>query len=151
MNEELTNQKPSLTLGMLLKVGFGRKIVFLVVAIVTSVFLFCSLHFLYSKNNRAYSTSYNYDSRAIQNDKYLDGSAFVLSSIISLDNLNEIKASKNIYQNINTTSIVENNAITLENVTDEKTGVSSIVLSILGNIKSASSLLLISFTSSKKL
>ncbi len=130
MNEELTNQKPSLTLGMLLKVGFGRKIVFLVVAIVTSIFLFCSLHFLYSQNNRAYSTSYNYDSRTIQNDKYLDGSAFVLSSIISLDNLNEIKASKNIYQNINTTSIVENNAITLENVTDEKTGVSSIVLSI---------------------
>jgi len=130
MNEELTNQKPSLTLGALLKVGFGRKIVFLVVAIVTSVFLFCSLHFLYSQNNRAYSTSYNYDSRAIQNNKYLDGSAFVLSSIISLDNLNEIKASKNIYQNINTTSIVENNAITLENVTDEKTGVSSIVLSI---------------------
>ena len=130
MNEELTNQKPSLTLGTLLKVGFGRKIVFLVVAIVTSVFLFSALHFLYSRNNRAYSTSYNYDTRAIQNGKYLDGSTFVLSSIASLDNLNEIKASKNIYQNINTTSIVENNAITLETVTDEEKGTSSIVLSI---------------------
>ena len=119
MQEEKYYEGQSVSLMTILKVGFGRKILFSVIAVVLALVFFLSVHFIYTRNKTEYTTSYNNHILAIQNGKYLDGTNFVMQDIVSLENLKSIRDSKEEYKSINVEKIVEKNAIVLANIVEK--------------------------------
>ena len=119
MQEEQYYEEPGVSLMTILKVGFGRKILFLIIAGVLALVSFFSVHFIYTKNKVEYTASYNNHILAIEGGKYMDGSNFIIQDIVSLENLKTIRDSKEEYKGIDVEKIVEKNAITLENVVEK--------------------------------
>ena len=97
MQNEQIQEESYISFMSILRVGFGRKIIFFAVAIVIALASFFAMHYGYTDSRITYSSSFSYDVKAIQDNKYIDGSNFVVNSIISEDNLNAIKASKEDY------------------------------------------------------
>ena len=130
MQNEQTYEESSVSLWTILKVGFGRKWLFFAVAIVIALASFFGVHYGYTAKKVTYTASYNFDIKAIQDNKYIDGSSFILSSIISSDNLNAIKASKEEFAGIDVDKIIEDNAITLNGSSKDEKVTSDLTLSL---------------------
>ena len=130
MQNEQTYEESSVSLWTILKVGFGRKWLFFAVAIVIALASFFGVHYGYTAKKVTYTASYSFDIKAIQDNKYIDGSSFILSSIISSDNLNAIKASKEEFAGIDVDKIIEDNAITLNGSSKDEKVTSDLTLSL---------------------
>ena len=130
MQNEQTYEESSVSMWTVLKVGFGRKWLFFAVAIVVALSTFFGLHYGYTAKKVTYTASYNFDIKAIQDNKYIDGSSFILSSIISADNLNAIKASNEEFADIDIEEIIKDNAITLNGEKKDEKDSSDLTLSL---------------------
>ena len=130
MQNEQTYEESSVSLWTILKVGFGRKWLFFTVAIVIALASFFGVHYGYTAKKVTYTASYNFDIKAIQDNKYIDGTSFILSSIVSAENLNAIKASNEEFAGIDVDKIIEDNAITINGEKKDEKATSDLTLSI---------------------
>ncbi len=130
MQNEQSYEESSVSLWTILKVGFGRKWLFFAVAIVVALASFFGLHYGYTAKKVTYTASYNFDIKAIQDNKYIDGTSFILSSIISSENLNAIKASNEEFAGIDIDAIIKDNAITITGEKKDEKVTSDLTLSL---------------------
>lgn len=80
-----------ITLIDLFNVIKAKKILFLIVSVVSFVSLFLILQFGISKGNEEYCVNYDITFENIENNKYPDGTNFIIGDIITYDNLSKIK------------------------------------------------------------
>ena len=114
-------EEDGLSLLDLLKISFGTnkksRIRFLVVFVVTALAIFLSVGVFYNNSKTNYVARFDYQIpsmiETVTNDgnvtkiSYLDGSEFNINSLISLDNLKEVKESSNEFVNVNIDAIYE--------------------------------------------
>lgn len=102
-----------ISLGTIFKVGFGRKLLFLIVTLAVAVVMFLVIVLFYNKGKVNYESTFNYNMSTTQKDKYIDGSSYNVNSIISSTNLLNIKEKDADFKNIDIDKLIETNSISL--------------------------------------
>lgn len=95
----------------LIKVAFGRKILLAIITVVITIIGVLGIEFLYSKPSKTYVSSFEYSLPGINDGRYIDGSNFNYRTLISLDNLTNIKNSNDEFKNIDIKNMYNNNDI----------------------------------------
>lgn len=106
----------------LIKVAFGRKILLAIITVVITIVGTLGIHFLYSKPNVKYVSSFEYSLPGINEGRYIDGSNFNYRTLISLDNLKKVKETDSSFSNIDVVNMYSKNDIEISYVyqDDEK-------------------------------
>lgn len=103
-----------ISLGAIFKVGFGRKLLFLIVTLAVAVVVFLAIVLFYNKSKVNYESSFAYDTVSLSDGKYIDGSSYNVNYIISSANLLAVKESNEEFKNIDVQKIIETNSISLD-------------------------------------
>ena len=88
------------SLGQIFKVIFNRKILLLIVSLSVAVVFFVSFYLIYNPSVRNYEVGFIYEAPSLSQGKYIDGSVFSYSDVVSLNNLEKVKASNEKYKDI---------------------------------------------------
>ena len=103
-----------ISLGTIFKVGFGRKLLFLIVTLGVAVVVFLAIVLFYNKNKVNYESSFAYDTVSLSEGKYIDGSSYNVNYIISSANLTAVKESNEEFKGIDVAKLIETNSISLD-------------------------------------
>lgn len=95
----------------LIKVAFGRKLLLAIITVVITVIGILGIQFLYSKPNEKYLSSFEYSLPGINEGRYIDGSNFNYRTLISLNNLVNVKDSNSEFNSINVEDMYNYNDI----------------------------------------
>ena len=95
----------------IVKVAFGRKLLLAIITVVITVIGILGIQFLYSKPNEKYLSSFEYSIPGINEGRYIDGSNFNYRTLISLNNLVNVKDSNSEFNSINVWDMYNNNDI----------------------------------------
>ncbi len=107
-------EEDGITLGRLLSVLFGRKIIILIATISTLVvgLLFITLY--YNRGKQTYTSQFNINCVGVNDGRYIDGSVFDYRDLVSRDTLNEIKNSNQKYSKINIDALISSDNIKID-------------------------------------
>ena len=108
--DEIIERKGGITPGQFFAVVFGRKWVFLAVAVVVFIIGVLGLKFIVEKNGKTYTCNFYYTSTELTEGKYPNGELFNYSELITLDTLEEIKSQNPEFSNLDITAIFTSGA-----------------------------------------
>lgn len=97
----------------IIKVIFGRKILLLIVSLSATIVFLLAILFGFNTIRQSYSASFSFSDPNMLEGKYVDGSGFNYNSLIDRKNVEEIKASNDLYKSINLDKMYEDNGISI--------------------------------------
>ncbi len=106
--------------GKLCKVAVRRWKLLLIITTLVTVAGALLITLVVNKNNVNYSTTFNYVTKSLGQEKYVDGNDFSYKSIISKESLDYVKASKEEYSTIDVDSMLKNNDISISMKLEER-------------------------------
>ncbi len=113
--EENFENEDYVSLAQLIKVSIGynlkSKIRFAIFFVVVLITLVLGLKFGYNNAKYQYSASFYYDVNGFDGETYLDGSTFNYSSLISLNQLTNVKGTNSNYSSIDVDKLYKENGI----------------------------------------
>ena len=125
--DEIIERKGGITPGQFFAVVFGRKWVFLAVAVAVFIIGVLGLKFIVERNEKTYTCNFYYTSTELTEGKYPNGELFNYSELITLDTLEEIKAQNSEFSDLDITAIYTSGA-SIE-LADENSKTLTLVLS----------------------
>lgn len=111
----MDKQNENISLSELFSYFWKKKILGLIVLIVTLVVSFVGLN-VYSNLDSEYSCKFTLNWNGIEENQYPDGSRFNFKSLVSKDRLTEIRDSDPSYSNIDVEKMLAKNKVTLDKV-----------------------------------
>lgn len=95
----------------LIKVAFGRKILLAIITVVITIVGIIGIEFVYNTSKEKYVSSFEYSLPGINEGRYIDGSNFNYRTLISLDNLKNVKSKNEKFNNIDVEAMYTKNDI----------------------------------------
>ena len=109
----MNKEEEGISLLELLKVMLGRKLVLLITTVLTAIIGTILILFVYNKQTQNYSATFSYSDSILMSGNYVDGSSFNYKSLITENNLKEIKNSSSAFKSINIDKLIDNDGISI--------------------------------------
>ncbi len=111
---ENQQEEQGISLLQLIKVLFGRKVLLLLITIITTLVGSLAILLGYNKLKVNYIARFDYVIPRLETGKYIDGSKFDVRDVVSYDNLEDVKASSQTFKNIDIGNMFEKEKISLK-------------------------------------